>query len=399
KVYFAGRPATGITLEAARVRLLTPANRAGVAPVVVTNPDGQSHTLAGGFNYYVPPPVIARIDPLFGPVEGGTIVTIHGRNLTAETQVTIGGKPINDRELAGSGTVRGRAPKGETFGYSDVQVITGALADTLKNGFYYTDKDHPFPGSVTGPRPIAVRRVVPSTGPSAGGITVNVIGDGFQEGAKVSFGGTAATEVKILGATSLTARLPPGQVGAATVEVENPDKGKDRLEAGFNYYNSQSTTPGPRISGVAPSTGPITGGTRAVILGANLVQGCKVYFGKSESTNVRFVSGSQLVVDTPAVTQAGSVTVTVVNPDGKSDSLFGGFAYYQRSSGQLDPVIAQINPATGPANAETDVVLTGQHFQQGALVFAGDAPVGRASVTSATELAATMPARASGKVD
>lgn len=62
---------------------VTPVHVAGAATVVVTNPDGLTGTLAGGFTYIAgAAPVVSSISPVGGPASGGTNVTITGSNFS-----------------------------------------------------------------------------------------------------------------------------------------------------------------------------------------------------------------------------------------------------------------------------------------------------------------------------
>ena len=53
-----------------------------------------------------------------------------------------------------------------------------------------------------------VAGVSPASGPTAGGTTVTISGTGFANGASVSFGGTAASNVTVVGSTTITAVAP-----------------------------------------------------------------------------------------------------------------------------------------------------------------------------------------------
>jgi hypothetical protein len=77
--------------------------------------------------------------------------------------------------------------------------------------------------------------LAPNTGPIAGGTSVTITGTGFVTGAKVTFGGAAATSVVVNGATSIVAVTPPHAAGSADVEVTNPNNQKTTLKAGFTY--------------------------------------------------------------------------------------------------------------------------------------------------------------------
>src|SRR6185503_18517008 len=54
----------------------------------------------------------------------------------------------------------------------------------------------------------AVNTVSPASGPAAGGTSVTITGTSFANGATVTFGGSAATNVNVAGSTSITATTP-----------------------------------------------------------------------------------------------------------------------------------------------------------------------------------------------
>jgi hypothetical protein len=64
-------------------------------------------------------------------------------------------------------------------------------------------------------------------------VTVN--GTGFQSGATVNFGGTAATSVVVVSATKITAVAPAHTAGAVNVVVTNTDTGTGTLTNGYTY--------------------------------------------------------------------------------------------------------------------------------------------------------------------
>lgn len=81
----------------------------------------------------------------------------------------------------------------------------------------------------------AVGEVAPAVGPAGGGTPVTITGTGFMEGAKVTFGGVAATAVVVVGSTSLKAVTPAHATGAVDVEVTNTNNQKGALKGGFTY--------------------------------------------------------------------------------------------------------------------------------------------------------------------
>ena len=66
----------------------TPAGSAGVADVVVVNPDGQADMLSGAY-IYVSPPALTSISPANGPTIGGTLITLSGSGISPGATVTV----------------------------------------------------------------------------------------------------------------------------------------------------------------------------------------------------------------------------------------------------------------------------------------------------------------------
>jgi IPT/TIG domain len=83
------------------------------------------------------------------------------------------------------------------------------------------------------------------------------------------------------------------------------------------------------VLSVQPGTGPVAGGTAVVVYGRGFEDGCTLYFGDSEATDMTFTSATELSAVTPASPTAGNgaVTVKVENPGGEFAELQSGFFY------------------------------------------------------------------------
>jgi hypothetical protein len=77
-------------------------------------------------------------------------------------------------------------------------------------------------GGSSNPAP-KVSAISPNSGTASGGTAVTVTGTGFQSGALVTIGGTAATSVTVVSSTSISAKTPAHAAGAADVVVKNTD--------------------------------------------------------------------------------------------------------------------------------------------------------------------------------
>ena len=223
-VTIGGTAANVIFISPTELAIEVPAGTAGSADVVVTNPDGKSSTLVGGFTYIEPPPTLTRVEPDEDMVTGGATVKIVGANFQDGATVTIDGNAASDVIFVSPTELTVEAPAG-TAGNVDVVVTNpDGKSDTLAGGFTYID---PPPPTVTG--------VKPNKDVVTGGETIEIIGENFQDGATVTIGGNAASNVIFVSPSELTVEAPAGTAGSADVVVTNPDGKSDTLEGGFTY--------------------------------------------------------------------------------------------------------------------------------------------------------------------
>ena len=137
-VTFGGTAATSVAFgSATSITATTPAHAAGLVNVVVTNSDLQSGTLAGGFTY-VAPPTVTAVSPAFGPVGGGTSVTITGTNFVATPSVTFGGSNATGEVRVSSTTLTATVPAHAAGLVNVVVTNPDAQAATLTNGYFYS---------------------------------------------------------------------------------------------------------------------------------------------------------------------------------------------------------------------------------------------------------------------
>jgi len=78
---------------------------------------------------------IFDVDPLLGPITGGTALTITGQGFTGSPQVTIGSAAATDIVVVSDTTITAVTPPGEA-GPVDVTVSTSALQPTTWDGVF-----------------------------------------------------------------------------------------------------------------------------------------------------------------------------------------------------------------------------------------------------------------------
>jgi IPT/TIG domain-containing protein len=382
-VAFGAAAAAVESLTATSLTVTSPAGAAGAVAVQVTNPDGQSSTLPGGWTYLAPPPppTLASATPASGGTAGGTSVLLAGTGFAFGATVTVGGAAATVGGL-GATAISITTPA-HAAGASDVVVTNpdGQQA-TLAGGFTF----------VAPPAPPVLQAVSPASGDVAGGTSVILAGTGFAGAAGVTFGGAAAT-VTGASATSLTVTTPAGVAGAVDVAVTNPDGQGSTLAAAFTYTSAPVGQP-PAFDGLTPASGYDMGGTTVTITGSEFVNPV-VAFGGVPVAPLAASKTSITVVTPPHA--VGAVDVTVTNLDGQSATRAGAYTYVAVPV-IPPPVITSVSPASGPTSGNTSVTITGTGFASGATVSFGGVDGLGPSVT-ATTITVTTPGGAAGPID
>jgi len=268
-----GAAATSVAVvSATSLTATTPAHAAGAVDIVVTNPDGQSGRLGGGFTYdvpVIPSPSITAVAPASGPTSGGTIVSITGPGFTTGATVSFGTTAATAVTVAGAGSMTATAPARSAGSVDLVVANSDGQSGRLTGAFTYIGSAPPPPPP---PMPVAptITTIAPTSATTAGGTTVTLTGTGFAAGATVSFDGTAASSVVVASATSITATTPPHGAGGVDVVVTNSDGLSGRLNGGFTYAAPPAPPPPPpavvvitiTTAGTSPSDVTIAPGTR-----------------------------------------------------------------------------------------------------------------------------------------
>jgi hypothetical protein len=256
-----------------------------------------------------PAPTVTTIAPNTGSLSGGTAVTITGTGFLAGATVSLGGTAATGVTVVSSTSITATTPAHAAGAANVVVTNTDNQSGTLSTGFTYGN-----------PAP-TVTSVAPISGSTSGGTPVTIEGTGYQSGATVSIGGTAATGVTVVSSTSITATTPAHAAGAVSVVVTNTDAQSGTLSNGFTY-----ATAVPTVTSISPATGPTTGGAGLTIAGTNFQSGATVSLGGTPATAVAVVSSTSITATTQAHA-AGAVDVVVTNPDGQSGTLPGSYTY------------------------------------------------------------------------
>ena len=230
-VTFGGVAAASVSVTSSTSIVATtpPTANAGSVPIVVRNSDGQNVTF-NSFTYTLPGPSITSVSPASGPTSGGTFFTITSTGgFQPGATVTIAGIGAGEVTVVNSTTITALSPLGPANGESPVHTFDVVVHNpdgstiTKQNAFTYT-----FP-------PLAVSSISPGASVPAGGVEVTLTGVGFNSAvvSSVTFGGVAATNVRVLDAVTMKATVPAHAAGSVDVVVT--DGTSITLKNGFTY--------------------------------------------------------------------------------------------------------------------------------------------------------------------
>ncbi|XP_053234057.1 plexin-D1 [Podarcis raffonei] len=240
-----------------------------------------------------PPPEIKKIEPLNGPLEGGTLVTIRGRNLGRRfsdviNAVKIGNvkcSPLPDRYIVSEEIVcwTGEAPDE----FSDVVTVNLSREGKSRDRYSYV-------------LPV-VKFMSPSTGPKAGGTRVTITGNNLSVGSelRVLVNNTKECEDLSRTDTSITCTMP-GVEFTTTVKVCVQFERKSCIgdNSTFKYEKN------PSIRDINPKRSQISGGRIITVEGNGflMVQNVSMVVlnvGK-EQTNCKVHTDTVITCPSPA---------------------------------------------------------------------------------------------------
>lgn len=138
------------------------------------------------------------------------VAVIDTATSAVTTTIPVGTQPAGIRVNPADGTAY--VTNTATDDVSVIDLTTNAVTATIGVG------DTPYNVDVSPARPI-VTGLSPSSGPAAGGNTVTITGSHLYSTSAVKFGGTPATNVTVVNATTVTATAPAHTPGTVHVTV------------------------------------------------------------------------------------------------------------------------------------------------------------------------------------
>ena len=291
-----GASCSSLSVESATsITCTAPAHAAGAVPVVVTNTDSQTGTLASAVTYRAAP-TVTSVGPVYLPLAGG-VLTITGTGFLTGATATAGGAGCTSLTVVSATRINCTAPSHGAGAVSVAVTNTDSQTGTRSTAVTYR---------TAAP---TVTAVSPTGLPLAGG-SVTVTGTGFAEGATVKVGSSACTSPSVESATSITCTAPAHAAGAVPVVVTNTDSQTGTLASAVTYRAA------PTVTSVGPVYLPLAGGV-LTITGTGFLTGATATAGGAGCTSLTVVSATRINCTAPSH-GAGAVSVAVTNTDNQT---------------------------------------------------------------------------------
>jgi hypothetical protein len=288
-------------LDETAISCVLPPSTPGPAGVRVTNTDGRFDQLLEALDFFE----IVTVLPDRGPSSGGTTVDVIGRFLPPNTIVRAGALEASCTWISAE-HIRCVTPPGPPDQFVDVTAIPsdpGQTAAALVDGYFYI-------------APPEITSIDPDRGPMHGGTVITIRGRFFQNGATVTIGGAACTNVVFVSATELRCTVPSGSAGVQLVVMTNPD-GQSGDFLGFEYVPVTFTPFWALVDGFATIT----------IRGTEFTANARVRIGSNLVTDLVFVSDEELRGQVPASADRGNFELRVEIPGKPNDVSLDRFSY------------------------------------------------------------------------
>ena len=360
KVYFGANQGQEVQLlNSSEIGVKTPAGNKGSVDVKVVNTDGKEAVFKNGFTYEeIPAPKILSISPDKGVTDGGTDVTINGKDFKSGARVFIGDECTNVVFVSSEKLTCKTAPHKK--GVVDVVVKNpDGQQDMLQGGFTYYEAN-PKVDWCNLQWPYEMTVIVNNE-------TDAVYSQVYEEGVTEGVGQGSGIKGQLgYGEPTIDPSINPDKWvwvdGKFNVDAGNndeymgkitPDKtgtfaytfrysiddgatwlycDKDGSDNGFSMGQTgiltvlEKANNPPKITAVNPTKGSTYGGDPVEVDGENFVQGTLVYFGSQQASHIIVQNSAVIVCKTPSH-PAGKVDVKVVNTDGQSATLPEAFEF------------------------------------------------------------------------
>lgn len=363
-------------LSSTQVSCVVPPTRSGPREVTLTVTNNGQDFAAGALTYtYLPVFTLLKLDPVEGPVDGGTEVTLIGTGLgQAGPWACIFGQSFavpaaqleNESLKCRSppkepGLVSVRAFRSPSSLISATSGAIGAAAANTLQDFGLT-----FLYQAT----VYISTVEPRSGSILGGTPVTLRGFGFANASALTCGfgkpsGKLLTSPAVRASPGMTVCLSPplssdkifsvAFVNPSVVSIMVSLNGVDFTSRGPQYVYYEPV----EVLAVFPRLGSTNGGTVVTVVGRNFLpsEGLSCRFGVSAPSPAKFIASDALrCVAPPTPAGLAEVEVTVSNNVIEFSDSSATFAYHPATRPE------RFSPVAGPLSGGTVVAVDGRGF-------------------------------------
>jgi hypothetical protein len=308
---------------------------------------------------------------------GGALFAVNGT--VSATYVTFSGNSAQTAaNQADDGTDVFLLGDGSDSGVGGTGAVTGTFIDDILGQSVATTSDFAATTIVGGSTMLtADNDLISNDNPTAfSGLPLNetdLPGDP-KLGALEANGGPTFTMAPQPGSPCLKAGQPADDPGT-TIIIATDQRGAPRSattsDIGAFGYAYQS----PSVTGLAPATGSLTGGTAVTISGTGFVDATEVDFG-GVSVPFTIQSDNSITVTSPAYSGTAVVQISIKNPEGGSPNASGDEFSYRDSPTIASTASLENSDVVGTAIPEASAVLWGGDDEIGQITFTLTAPDG-----------------------
>ena len=245
----------------------------------------------------------------------------------------------------------------QTAGTDDVTVVTPSGTSPVSSADEFTFT------TATAP---SVSSLITTTGSTAGGTLVTILGSNFTGVTGVNFGTVPATTYAFLADGVIVATAPAQAAGTVDVTVAT-SSGTSSTSSSDEYTYTNATT--PTVSGLDVSSGLSVGGSPVTVLGSGFLGATGVSFGSVAATAFTINSDTSISVVAPPQS-AATVDVTVTSPGGTSSTSSADEYTYNTTS---LPTLTGLSTSSGSTDRRHAPHPDGHRFQHGLGVNVGTA--------------------------
>jgi PKD repeat protein len=340
---------------------------------------------------------ILSVSPATGRPEGGDIVTISGQGIQSPVTVSFGQNGISPPREAPAELISVTSSQivVKTPAVPDAFLVNQPIDVIVRTKVGTEDEARSvLLGAFTYRSTFFVDRLLPSAGTARGGEVVRILGQGFEQPVRVTFGGSSfggsvsggtPAEVLSVTATEIQVRTPEIDLQGAsskvvpvavTIRLNLAGELTDVLDNGFTLNADPADV--FYIASISPNRGTSNGNTSVRITGGGFREPVRVTFGGIAGT-VTGVTQTEIAVRTPPFSlgageeQAVDVQVTLDpnSTSARSDTLTQAYTYFSDFSNSF--FLSGLSPTSGHPNGGETVIITGNGFESPIRVLFGSA--------------------------